>query len=334
MRPRNSFSILRSAVKKKGLVFPQKTATTDSIAPADQRSFFDDFDLWQRQHLLEVIRGSSAALELVNERGPIEVAKQIRIASEKGSVENLADLIILINRHSGELRTFADRLRESINVPIEGALNQRMNRDRQFVPNLATVLQQLAPVDEVELDDLIEDEDEDEEEAAVGLLAAVNAYKSALRALARSQMTKKRIRAGSRVALVLENVGTNDLDPQNLARIGDALILLGHARGLLAMGRRFILDTPKRYRTFRRTRQKEARWFRGDMPLTSEINELELDSILLASLRASRDLLGRIEVRSNLNDRSWTYLQPVSLFIGIRYLQMRPRISPQYSLLA
>jgi hypothetical protein len=77
------------------------------------------------------------------------------------------------------------------------------------------------------------------------------------------------------------------------------------------MGRRFIFDTPKRYRTFRRTRQKEARWFRSDMPLTSEINELELDSVLLASLRASRDLLGSIEVRSNLNDRSWAYLQPV-----------------------
>ena len=308
---RNTFNILRSAIKKKGLVFPPKTATTDSIVSAEQRTFFDDFDLWQRQHLLDAIRSSAVALELVNAGGPVEVAMQIRRASEKGTVENLADLIILINRHSSELRTFAEQLRESINVPIEGALNQRLNRDRQFVQNLATVLQQAAPVDEGELDDLTEDEDEDDEEGAVGLLAAVNAYKSALRALARSQMTKKRIRAGSRIALVLENVGTNDLEPQNLVRIGDALIMLGHARGLLAMGRRFIFDTPKRYRTFRRTRQKEARWFRSDMPLTSEINELELDSILLASLRASRDLLGSIEVRSNLNDRSWTYLEPV-----------------------
>ena len=308
---RNTFSILRSAVKKKGLIFPPKTATTDSIASTEQRAFFDDFDLWQRQHLLDVIRSSAVALELVNAGGPVEAAKQIRRASEKGTVENLADLIILINRHSSELRTFSEQLRESINVPIEGALNQRMNRDGQFVQNLATVLQQAAPVDEGELDDLTEDEDEDDEESAVGLLAAVNAYKSALRALARSQVMKKRIRAGSRIALVLENVGTNDLEPQNLVRIGDALIMLGHARGLLAMGRRFIFDTPKRYRSFRRTRQKEARWFRSDMPLTSEINQLELDSVLLASLRASRDLLGSIEVRSNLNDRSWTYLQPV-----------------------
>ena len=228
---RNTFSILRSAVKKKGLVFPPKIPTTASIASAEQRTFFDDFDLWQRQHLLDVIRSSAVALESVNAGGPVEVAKQIRIASEKGTVETLADLILLINRHSGELRTFAEQLRESINVPIEGALNQRMNRDRQFVQNLATVLQQAAPVDEGELDELTEDEDEDDEESAVGLLATINAYKSALRALARSQITKKRIRAGSRIALVLENVGSNDLEQQNLVRIGDALIMLGTRAG-------------------------------------------------------------------------------------------------------
>lgn len=309
---RNTFSILRSAVKKKGLVLLPKITTTNSVASAEQRHFFDDFDLWQRQHLLDVIRSSAAALELVSEGGPVDVAKYIRKASEKGAVENLAELVILISRHSGELRAFAEQLRESINVPLEGALNRRMNRDSQFVQNLATFLQQAAPVDEGELDELIEDEDEDEEESPVGrLAAAVNAYKSALRAFARSQVTKKRIRAGSRIALILENIGINDLDPQTLVRIGESLVMLGHARGLLAMGRRFIFDAPNRYRTFRRTRQKEARWFPSDMPMTSEINELELDSILLASLRASRDLLASIEVRSNLNDRSWKYLQPV-----------------------
>ena len=72
-----------------------------------------------------------------------------------------------------------------------------------------------------------------------------------------------------------------------------------------------MFDTPKRYRTFRRARQRGGRWFAADITFTNEINELELDAMLLSSLKAARDLLSRVEVRANLTDRSWIQLQPV-----------------------
>ncbi len=105
--------------------------------------------------------------------------------------------------------------------------------------------------------------------------------------------------------------GLNDLDAAQLAEISTALFTLGHARTLLSAVRRYVFELPRRYRAFRRARVRESKWFNPDSELKNEVNEIELDALLLASLRTARELLTRSEVRSNVQARFWQALEPV-----------------------
>src|SRR6202034_3668109 len=99
--------------------------------------------------------------------------------------------------------------------------------------------------------------------------------------------------------------------PKQLLDISQSLRTLGYARSLLTVVKRYVFDVPRRYRAFRRLRTREAKWFASDQELRNNINEVELDTVLLASLKAARELLSRSEIRLDVQSRSWSLLEPV-----------------------
>ena len=306
---RNTFRILRSTVRR-GFVLHQDTSTLSSTMITAQRDFFEDFDIWQSQQVFEGVRVSAEALSVVTDIRLVEVGKMVLEACNRGTT-SVTDLILTIERRLEQLRAAVDDLRKSVNAPIDGALNQRLNRDRNFAQGLANVIQQSSISEDAEIEDTPDEDDEDEDENATGAMLGVTAYRAALRALARSQTGGRRIRLGTRNAVVLENVGREDLTQEQLLDISESLRILGRARSLLTVAKRYVFDVPRRYRAFRRLRTREAKWFASDHELRNSINEVELDTVLLASLKAARELLSRSEIRSNVQSRSWSLLEPV-----------------------
>jgi DNA helicase IV len=68
---------------------------------------------------------------------------------------------------------------------------------------------------------------------------------------------------------------------------------------------------PKRYRVFRRTQQREGKWYTDSGFTPNEIHPLEVDIVLLAILRAARDLFGEMDRFDRIDDPVWSYLKTV-----------------------
>jgi hypothetical protein len=116
-------------------------------------------------------------------------------------------------------------------------------------------------------------------------------------------------RAGKILAW-LEERATLEVDEVTL---GPILVAMAQARFLQNPVRRLIDGLPKRYRAFRRERQKEGRWYlpKGFDP--RDIHPLEIDLVLLATLREGNQLLQRAHIQAALSKGGvWTPLQAVA----------------------
>jgi GTPase SAR1 family protein len=325
---RNTFRILRSAVRR-GFVLHQDVNTLDPTLTKAQRDFFQDFNDWQSQQVFDSVRVSAEALSVVSDSTLADVGKMVVAACVRDTT-SVVELILAIERRLEVVRAAVDDLRKAVNAPIDGALNQRLNRDRNFAQDLATAIQQSSTADDTEIEELAEEDDEEEDEIVTGAMLGVTAYRAALRALARSQGGGRRILPGTRNALVLDRVGREDLTPKQLQEIAESLRTLAHARSLLTVVKRYVFDAPRRYRSFRRLRTREAKWFAADHELKNNISEVELDAVLLASLKAARELLSRSEIRSNIQSRSWSLLEPI---LGLYKNQVLADESTDFSVL-
>src|SRR5581483_3240429 len=275
---RNIFTILRTPVRRGFILRSEGTGLT--VKQTELRAYFEDFDFWQRHQFLEAIKISAEALSNVQDSRLAEVGKLVMAAGER-ELNSAVELLLTIERRLEQLRSAVEDLRKAISGPIDGALNQRLNRNRSFAQELADYLQQSSIGEDVDGDDANEDDEEEEVETATGAKLGVVAYRAALRALARSRNGGRRVLPGTRNALVLERIGEEDLSSAQLAEVASSLTVLGHARTLQRAVRRAVFELPRRYRAFRRTRLRESKWFAPDAELKSEINEVELDVLLL-----------------------------------------------------
>jgi superfamily I DNA/RNA helicase len=73
----------------------------------------------------------------------------------------------------------------------------------------------------------------------------------------------------------------------------------------------FIHGVPKRYRSFRRTRQAENSWYLPAGYAVTDLHALELDLILLSMLRNGSGALRRPQVRRDLELPEWAALRDV-----------------------
>jgi hypothetical protein len=195
-------------------------------------------------------------------------------------------------------------------------LNLAMNREPQFIAELARLLDQhrvAADADTDDQDDADELDGEDEDPALpkTGTGAAVTAYLKAVRAQARAQAAKRSISKTSRNAKIIEWLGPRTLSSADRAAVGAQLLVLAAARRFVNPIKRYLDGTPKRYRAFRRDCQELQTWYRPEAFPATDLHPLELDLLLLAHLRAAGELLSRPTIARRVEEPFWAALQTV-----------------------
>src|SRR5690606_26993567 len=203
-----------------------------------------------------------------------------------------------------------DSLKESSDAKIHAALNRQLNRNRSFIDELARVLGSLqqASVNDVEDQDEA-DTDEDEDTAPrTPRVAAVSAYKQAVRAQARAAASKRSVGKTSRNGKILEWLGDRGLPDVDQMAIGESLLVQASARRFLNPVKRYLDGIPKRYRAFRREEQAQ-RWYQPESVNPREIAPLELDIILLAILRGAGEFLSRPGILRDIDSPVWSSLK-------------------------
>lgn len=306
---RQTFGILRTATG--GGTFIQKPglSSLQDNTIKNQVEWFTDFNAWQGQVYLQELTAATQVLQ----------PSSLQQASDLGAIlatplSDHQDWPTTLSRLGEELpkvQSFVAKLKEEIDQRLRSALVAQLQKNRNFVTEFAAFLDTLQQ-NEVDDSDEPEPDEEDEVQAPkVGAQAATNDYYQALRSVSRSAATKKTVSKTSRSGKIVEWLGDRLLPQNDLIDIGNKLIVQSAARRFVTPVRGYIGGLSKRYRAFRRERQGVGTWYQRDSFDQRDVHPLELDVILLATLKAGNELLNRRNIQRAIDSPQWAPLKTV-----------------------
>ncbi|END9084393.1 ATP-binding domain-containing protein [Yersinia enterocolitica] len=311
---RNVFGVLRRASGGGTFVLKDGLASLTNSALERPIQWFDDFDAWQRKTYVQELR--DAATQLHGAKTPEVLSLSTRLqdilsrAADGALVAMFGSLAVEI----AKVQMLVSSLKEGSDAKIKAALNLQLNRNRDFLDELARMIDSLQQAQATEADDQ-DDPDADEEEdttaSRTGRAAALNAYMQAVRAQARAAASKRTVSKTSRNGKIIEWLGERGLTEADRIEVGASLLVQASARHFVNPVKRYLEGIPKRYRAFRRERQPANTWYRHEGFEARDIHPLELDIVLLAILRAAGDLLSRPNVQRDIDSPAWSSLQPI-----------------------
>lgn len=306
---RQTFGILRTAtgggtfVQKIGLASLQKSTIKDQV------DWFTDFDIWQRQvYLQELISAAQVLQPSVNKQ-----ARELGIflAEALNDHQNWPSTLSGLAAELPRIQSFVAQLRQETDMSLRAALVVQLEKNRNFVTDLAAFLDGLQQTETDDFDDVEADEEEEVQTSKVGAQAATNDYMQALRLLSRSAATKRTVNKSGRNGRIIDWLGDRILPQGDLIDIGNKLLLQSAARRFISPVRRYIDGIAKRYRAFRRDRQTSDTWYQPDGFDHRDIHPLELDVILLATLKAGSELINRQAVLRAIESPYWAPLKTI-----------------------
>lgn len=313
---RNTLNILRTAGSGGTFTLKDEANTLHEDAVAKSTEWFEDFNGWQRQAFIDELRMAAKTLVDSNQSGIAILGKRVAAILEDARPVGMAALFVELAAEVAKVQSLVSELKESSDIKIKDALNLAINRDHGFLDELAKFIDQLRvqPDSDTEDPDDQEDQDGDDEDPALpktGRGAAMAAYLRAVRAQARRQAARRSMSKSSRNGKIIEWLGERSLKTADRLTVGAQLLVLVAARRFVNPIKRYLDGVPRRYRTFRREGQDAQVWYSAGSFLATDLHPLELDLVLLTSLRAAGELLSRPTIARRVDEPYWSALQTV-----------------------
>jgi Cdc6-like AAA superfamily ATPase len=306
---RQTFSILRTPTG--GGTFVQKAGLSSLLDTTikNQVEWFTDFDVWQGQSYLQELTTAAQVLQQSNIRQADELGKLLSLVL--GEHQSWPATLSQLAEELPRVQSFVAQFREDIGKRLEAGLIAQLQTNRNFVAEFAAFLETLQQTETDEAEEVDVDDEEDVQAPKVGVQAATNEYYQALRVLARGAATKRAANKANRSGKIIEWLGARVLHQSDLIDIGNKLILLSAARRFVTPARGYISGVSKRYRAFRRERQGAGTWYQSGTFDQRDVNPLELDVILLATLKAGNQLIDRRSIQRAIDSLQWAPLKSV-----------------------
>jgi DNA polymerase III delta prime subunit len=277
--------------------------------------WFEDFNSSQQQAFVRDLHQGVQVLVKAGMPQISSLGKRIADILEHADASAMPSLFIRLQAETGTLDALVRELRDASERKIDDALNLALNSNDRFLDELGQFIDQLhTSVDmESEYDDIDADaEDEDVALPKTGRGPAIKAFRIALKVQARADAAKRSISKTSRSARVVDWLGERTLKAGDRATVGAQLLLLSSARRFVNPVKRYLDGMSKRYRFFRRERQESGSWYSAEQFATTHLHPLELDVILLSSLRAAGEMLSRPTIARRIEEPYWATLQTVN----------------------
>lgn len=310
---RSTFGVLRTANGGGSYVLKDAVDTLAADALDNPIPWFTDFNEWQRSTFINEIRQAAQGLSENQAQNINSLGQRLLAIIQRAGSSSISATFTSLAAEVAGIQTLVAGMKDVTDAKIKGALNLQLNRNRQFVTDLAKFIDGLQQSPESESDEL-DDQDGDDDEAVVartGVEKAVAAYKQAVRAQARAFVSKRSIGKNTRNGKVIEWLGDRGLGEADRAEVGASLLVQASARRFVNPVKRFVDGIPRRYRAFRRLRQEEGKWYRKDGFSPTDLHPLELDVVLLAILRNANDLLSKPNIVRDVDLPVWSSLRPV-----------------------
>ena len=306
---RNEFKILRSASSSSSYVMKESAHTLEAETETDPIAWFTDFDQWQKSMFWKELRKSAEDLKRKSFTGSGRVRQKTspNPCTRPGAQMQPSIFVSLMDTGKA-IGGLVKKLKGVTDKKILGALNLQVNRDRQFLDNLASFIEELSDLQD-DYEDQDADEDTEPDQLRIGRVAASNHYMRAVRAQARALARNRNVTKSSKTERLIEWLGDRSLPEQDLRDIGESLLVQSALRRFVNPVQQYINRIPTRYSRFRRTRQTEKRWYKANGFNPSDINPLEVDVILLTMMRSTNDLIKRAPGLNNTDSPAQTTLE-------------------------
>jgi hypothetical protein len=306
---RRDLPILRTNTRS-GLVLKPGTGVLASQTLSDQIAWFEAFSAFQQTQFVSGLQDAATRLAGAADSRVAAIGKQIGEAILRGPVR-IENLLFELAARLDELQRLLAVSREETRASLRDTLSLAVRKDRDLLDALARFIATLSPENE---DDLEDAEAEDEEEEAVplqGRRAAEAAFYRALRAKAVGEAAKRAPAKASRNGQVLAWLEARGTSLPPLADVGSRIVL---QRAMMQISRapsNYVTKIPARYRRFRREAFSEGRWYAAT-PVAADVAPLELDLVILAMLRAARQMAGNGPLMRRLADKAPAILNDVA----------------------
>lgn len=287
---RNEFPVLKSAANKGRLVMKEAAATLTPAAEADLIGLYGDFDQWQKAEFWKELQTDA---ERLSENTASEVAgigqkilSAIQGVDDKTAPSTFSSLAAL----TATIKGIADERKKETDKKFQEALNIQVNKNRNFLDELAAFMDSLSEAD----DDADEEDEEEIETPRTKRHAAMARYMGVSRSYARARAQGKQVAKTSSTGRIIDWLGDRMIAEDAAKDIGKSLIVQSALRRFVNPVRGYIDKIPARYRRFRRTKQTEGRWYQSEGFTPTDVHPLEVDIILLAMLRNTDSLIAGI----------------------------------------
>lgn len=307
---RNRFAVLRTASGGGSFIMKDTLNSLQDNTLARQIEWFEDFQAWQTAAFWEGLNESARSLSNNTETPVAALGAQLSTIVEGAAVDPIATVFVTIAAVADKVQALISSKKSDSDGRIKRALNLQVNRDRNFLDDLARLIDGLTDLDE-DPDDQELEGDEEAVHAQTGRAAAVAAYSNTIRAQARAQVAGRVLGRESRSGRIAGWIGERSLEASELRTIGESLQVQVATRKFLNPIRSYLGGIPSRYRRFRRIRRSEDKWYRPNSAAPAEVGPLEVDVILLSILRAAGELLLDRRILQNIEDQNYSSLREI-----------------------
>ena len=353
---------LLSTKPRDGKLILRDTASFLSQSTQEQQiRFFEDFNEWQfkfyRNDLIMCSESLTSRTQGLSQYSSMDSFARdgLSIPELQESVNSvLGEIQNCLDPHSNEaaisivrdLALLAERVRDidgrmlsCINARVDKPLNRKLRDDSELLDSMGQFIRSLQDVGDSD-DSTIDADARDEDISGTSTRRmAVRGYRNALRAHARQKAGGRRVRKGSRSAIVMTWIrehGVEDIDEEELTLIGHYSLIRSDLLNFRSPEERYIRRMSNRYLEFRKSCWNEGKWYRPPehvrqdrsrtlehrggvntshgLPRILDISSPELDVIILATLRSITGIVGLISRNRSMSSRFDSYKQKIDGF--------------------
>lgn len=275
-------------------------------------SFCDSFLCYHKEAMIKELLSSIAQLEDINSpqlKGLVENIKSIRQSLEQSS---LIEFYRNLEKYQDEINSLIALAKEESEKGLREALAYQVNTNREFIAELVAVIdnwKKRKSIDAVEDDD---EDEEDEENLTTPQQRAFSEYKRAINGLARAKYQKRTPSSNTLSAAIIKWLDERLPEPEKLIKLGSLAIRMRELRKFKNAELRYLKAISKNYRAFRKTEEHFKRWFESSPLKPNQIEQAELDVLVLANLRVSKELLAQRFVQQKMDGAAFSKLSIVN----------------------
>ena len=314
---RNVLGILRTSTPGGMFILKDNLSILSEEAVSCPEKWFDDFNdflqkvLWER--LIDGLKYLSAQDSESVQKITLELSKHL----DQHRAQSLPALYVKLLGIGKTIQEAIKGLAGQAEVIIKKNCIVNLSAQEGFFTDFAIFLDSLRnddSFDDEEDDDVIFDEDSVYEQKEVTTPKdAIRLYGRFLKSYSRAKIQKRKLSINSKSAKILKWVGEDRLPSgEDLEQIGQYALMQNSFRRFVNPHRGYLRDIAKIYRRFRREKTQLTEWYSGKPEKNNHISTLEVDLIILAVLRNSRELLSQGYVKRNIEEPRFEFVRSVS----------------------